>query len=264
MRIYLSDKKVLAYYHQKATPDFWDKHWDKTELLLNIKTCTIDPYFIPMVKKFLPTGSLVLEGGCGIGHLVHALSYNGYQAIGIDFAQQTIETVKQVVPELDLRVGDVRTLPFKDEEFDGYISVGVIEHFGEGYNEIITEMSRVIKKGGFLFISFPYMSFLRKLKAKLRRYQSNTWEELNTQKDTFYQFALDHKRVLTDLKNVGFSLVAKKPFDGIKGFKDEVCFLKPFLQNIYDGKTHQRLRPYLDKLFRPFAAHCILMVLRKN
>jgi len=126
------------------------------------------------------------------------------------------------------------------------------------------EMSRVIKKGGFLFISFPYMSFLRKLKAKLRRYQSNTWEELNTQKDTFYQFALDHKRVLTDLKNVGFSLVAKKPFDGIKGFKDEVCFFKPFLQNIYDGKTHQRLRPYLDILFRPFAAHCILMVLRKN
>lgn len=70
------------------------------------------------------------------------------------------------------------------------------------------------------------MSFLRKLKAKLRRYQSNTWEELNNQKDTFYQFALDHQSVIKDLEDVGFSLIAKKPFDGIKGFKDEVCLME--------------------------------------
>jgi ubiquinone/menaquinone biosynthesis C-methylase UbiE len=37
--------------------------------------------------------------------------------IGVDFAQQTVAKVNEGVPELDVRVADVRNLPFEDNEF---------------------------------------------------------------------------------------------------------------------------------------------------
>lgn len=44
---------------------------------------------------------------------------------------------------------DVRKLQFADGFFDGYWSLGVIEYFWEGYNEIVNEVKRVIKPGMF-------------------------------------------------------------------------------------------------------------------
>ncbi|MCK4797277.1 MAG: class I SAM-dependent methyltransferase [Spirochaetes bacterium] len=263
MKIYIKEIKSLAFFEQKANSDFWDKHWEIRNLEEIIRNCKTDSNFIPMIEKYLPKGSCVLEGGCGIGHLVHALQYNGYKAIGIDFADKTIKAIQEVVPELDVRVGDVRKLPIKDEELDGYISVGVIEHFWEGYDEIISEMARTIKKNGYLFISFPYMSVLRKIKSFFRLYPILKLKEVESKKKEFYQFALNHNDVIKKLKEAGFSLVQKIPFDGIKGFKDEVKIIKPFLQRIYDNKIHQKLRPYLDSFFRIFASHCIILVCKK-
>ena len=61
---------------------------------------------------------------------------------------------------------DVRNLNFDDGFFDGYWSLGVIEHFYEGYERIIKEVNRVIKRNGFVFLTFPSLSFLRKFKSK--------------------------------------------------------------------------------------------------
>ena len=81
--------------------------------------------------------------------------------------------------------------------------------------------------------------------------------------DSFYQFALDNDNVLNELKKVGFVPMQLKSYDGIKGFKDELTWFKPILQPIYDGKILQRIRIgfLLNVLFKPFAAHCALLVL---
>ena len=48
---------------------------------------------------------------------------------------------------------DLDDLPVEDESVDGYWSLGVIEHFYDGYGEILSEMHRVIKRDGFFDIS---------------------------------------------------------------------------------------------------------------
>ena len=162
---------------------------------------------------------------------------------------------------------DWRTLEiwlFKDNEYDGYISGGVIEHLLEGYETILSEMKRVINPGGFLFLSFPYMSPTRKLKAAIMIYQCHFSNELEQEKHKFYQFALHIDKVLVDLREPGFDPKQIKTFDGIKGFKDELTWLKPVLQPIYDGKILQRIRPLLDVIFKPLASHCALLVLRNE
>ena len=263
MTIYLKDLRVIAYFHQKASPDFWDAHWKVSDLRAKIISYTTDTIFIPQVKKYLPPGSLVLEGGCGQGQLVHALCYQGYQAVGVDFAEKTVHMIQEAVPDLNVRVGDVRHLSIPDETFDGYLSVGVIEHFWEGYAPIISEMARILKIGGFLFISFPYMSPLRKLKAMLHFYPTMGFQEAKCKQNAFYQFALNQDSVVNDLRQYGFVLKYALPFDGLKGFKDECPHSKRWLQPIYDGKTHRRLRPHLNRIFEPFASHCIMLVMQK-
>lgn len=263
MRVYLKDKHALAYFHNQATPGFWDEYWKIENLQEYILACKSDDLFLPLVKTYLSPGSTVLEGGCGCGQLVHALGFQGYKAIGIDFAEQTVRRIRQAVPELDIRMGDVRNLSIDTNELDGYVSVGVIEHFWEGYSLILSEMARTIKPGGFLFISFPYLSPLRKLKIQLGNYPMSSSEHLEKQKAKFYQFALNWRDVLKDLQQRGFTLKDIKHWDGIKGFKDEVHWFIPVLQPIYDGKKYPKIRPHLDRIFKPFASHCIILVVQK-
>jgi SAM-dependent methyltransferase len=241
---------------------FWDQHWEHNNLREFIISCTSDDYFIPLTKKYLSPGSTVLEGGCGRGQLVHALVHNRYKAIGIDFSEKTVRAINIAVPNLDVRIGDVRKLEIKSESLDGYISVGVIEHFWNGYNAIIDEMKRTLKKNGYLFLSFPYMSPVRKLKAFFRVYpikHSNRFTEQD-----FYQFALNHKHVIDLLKSKGFNCIEKLYYDGIKGFKDELPLFRSYLQGVYEGKKHPRLRKYIDMIFRSYASHCMIVVMQKR
>ena len=148
----------MAFYQEKAVAAFWDNHWKCDNLRARIVRCQTDGQSVPAFKKWLPSGSRILEGGCGRGQLVHAFKYQGYLSFGLDFAKETVFRVKKAVPELDLITGDVFAVPLKDNFIDGYVSKGVIEHFWHGYDQIFSEMSRVIKENGFLFIAFPYMS----------------------------------------------------------------------------------------------------------
>ena len=264
MRVYLKDKKSIAYFDKKATSDFWDEHWQMDGLRRYILSCTGGGFFVSTVKKYLPRGSIVLEGGCGRGELVHALSCQGYRAIGIDFAGKTVQRIKQAVPDLDVRFGDLRNLPITSDHLDGCISAGVIEHYWEGYHGILSEMRRTLRTGGFLFLSFPCMSPLRNMKAKMRFYPVSSAQQLEYQRNTFYQFALDWRQVVQDLHDYGFYVREKWSFDGIKGFKDEVFWSKPFLQPIYDGKKYKRLRVYLDRFLNGFASHCLFLVVEKT
>jgi SAM-dependent methyltransferase len=262
-RVYLTDIHTLAYFQQAATPEFWDRQWQVGDLRTWLQTRRAEDLHIQAVKRYLPPGSIVLEGGCGRGQMVYALQVNGYQAIGIDFAARTVQAIRQVMPELNVLLGDVRNLPVADGFLDGYVSVGVIEHFWEGYNPILDEMYRTLRPGGFLFISFPHMSPLRRWKVRLGVYPIGKKTEYATRRDIFYQFALPDGQVRRDLERLGFRLLERLSYDAIKGLKDEVAFLRTWLQPIYDGKKHRHLRPLLARLLRPFASHCVFLVMQK-
>ena len=209
---------------------------------------------------------LILEGGCGPGHVVYAMHVHGYRCMGIDIAKRTIGRIKETFPELDVSVGDVRSLPFPDSYFRGYWSGGVIEHFWEGYDDVLKEMYRVLVKGGYLFISFPSMSFLRRQKVKLARY-----EEVNTdiiERENFYQFAFDREKVISDFQAAGFELLDSSPQSGLKGLKDEISLLRPLLQRYYDYTGRNLLisgsKLLLDKILASFAGHTVFLVFQKK
>lgn len=262
------DKKNnrLVFTGKIASPDFWDNQWDVKNFEKVIRSGKNNRLVIRTTKKFIRPNKpkKILEGGCGNGQFVYAFREIGYDSYGIDYAEKTISKIKEIFPDMKVSIGDVRKINFPDNYFDGYWSIGVVEHFYDGYDAIIKEARRVIKPGGFLFISFPYMSPLRKIKAALGFYPFFQKEAVS--KEDFYQFALDYKDVAVKLKNEEFALIGKTPYSGTKGLKDEVSFLKPLMQKIYDSSNlFIRITNYaLSVALSPFSSHAILLVFRKN
>ncbi len=262
-KYYDQSNNRLVFVNEAATPEYWDKQWETESLKKNVLSGAHERFVYPHTKKFLPSGSRILEAGCGKGHFVYSLHQRNYEAYGIDFAPKTIQQLQEIFPEIHFTLGDVRSLPYEEAFFDGYWSLGVIEHFFDGYDQIANEMSRVLKNGGYAFITFPHMSFLRKWKAHHGYYELFNTEKIDPVH--FYQFALDEKTVIKHLKNLGFSLVYKQPLEGLKGAKDEITGLPGnVFHSLYKNKSFlgQCLSYVLARVLAPFSSHSILLVFR--
>ena len=171
--------------------------------------------------------------------------------------------LQESAPELQIDLGDVRKLPYRADSFDGYWSLGVIEHFWDGYNEIASEMARVVRGGGYLFITFPYMSFLRKWKAKKKIFPVRKGED--NEPEGFYQFALNPDAVKNNLSNLGFVPVHERGLDGLKGLKDEVVLFNKQLQILYDSTSlsSRITKRLVNGLISGICGHSILMIFKK-
>jgi SAM-dependent methyltransferase len=263
IRYYDRLKKALVYCHQRSSPQMWDRHWLTENVAASI---TRKNRFLNRVTTgYLQSGAKILEGGCGTGRNVFSLQQIGFDAYGIDYATKTVALAHSLFPELKILEGDVRHLPFHAASFDGYWSLGVIEHFFEGFNDIAVEMARVIRPDGYLFLSFPHMHSLRRLKARLGLYPLLP-DRFAPDKDNFYQFALPEEGVISYFRNLGFELVSRKRTAGLKGFKDEIGWCRPLLQRMYDSRLFvvQVGNKLLDLLLSRYCGHSILLILRKG
>lgn len=262
-KFYDQNNNRLVFIHEKATREFWAQHWSKYDIEKAIKSAADGRFVARATRRYLPEGSVILEGGCGMGQYVYCLSANGYQVYGVDFAQDAVRKAKEVVRDLNLCVGDVGALPFPDRVLDGYWSMGIIEHFYEGFDTVAMEMKRVLRPGGYLFLTFPCLSRLRRIKIVLNRYR--LWAPSQTLEGRFYQFALSGQRVCDVFQDLGFELMLRKPTSGLKGLKDEAGSFHWVLRRVYNSSS-LILKAFgygLNLIFSPIAGHSEFMVLRK-
>jgi len=258
-RYYDSDKKRLLYFGEEANPEMWEKTWEKQDLekiFSRVLYSMEDKSILGTTRKYLPAGARILEGGCGLGDIVFILNQSGYEVIGVDYARASIEKVREFMPELDIRYGDLRELAFPDCFFDGYWSLGVIEHFYDGYDRIAREMFRILKKGGYLFMTVPAMSRLREIKAAVGIYPRFDGNEVDISR--FYQFAYSSEEIRRNFCEFGFQFVERQGWAVYKGVRDEIPgthFLMSFLCRFFAKLTWHLLIPYCN--------HMDLFVFRK-
>ena len=116
-----------------------------------------DVYLIDQILKgrFLPTQK-ILDAGCGSGRNMYWFLQNNFNVIGIDSSPSAIELLKKQYPSFTNRfqLATVELMPFPDQEFDHVISSAVL-HFADStfhFHQMFSEMVRVLKKRGMLFI----------------------------------------------------------------------------------------------------------------
>ena len=101
----------LVYIKQEADGAFWDKHWQIHNLQNIIKAPPRNRFIIKTTRKYLQHGSKVLEAGCGMGDKVYSLGKAGFDAYGVDIAQDTVRTILKLRPEINIKIADVQKLP---------------------------------------------------------------------------------------------------------------------------------------------------------
>src|SRR6266513_271610 len=115
-------KMYQAQVSSGSNAEFWNHNWAPSELarvLADVRIVENDPSYDLLMDK-LRRDRLFLEGGCGQGQWVKYLADRGYRAVGVDFAERTIERLHRAAPELDVRVGNITALPFGDGEVHSY------------------------------------------------------------------------------------------------------------------------------------------------
>jgi len=127
-------------YHRALDPD-----WDYYPTYL-AKLAAVRSYL-----SALPSGTRVLDAGCGEGVLVDEFA-DRLRITGVDahYASARVAT------------GSLLALPFPDASFERALCLDVLEHLAyEDQPRALAELHRVLAPGGELFVSIPNLAHLQ-------------------------------------------------------------------------------------------------------
>lgn len=252
----------LVIYKQKADSNYWSGHWQNISIReLVAWTMKEDPLsstflIIRAFHRYIPSKGRIIEAGCGLGQWVKILKERGYDIEGIDFSKKTIERVKEYDPTLPVKIGDVLKLPYSDDCFAGYISLGVVEHFKDGPERALKEAYRVLENRGMLLVSVPYFNPLRKLKSVLGFYRKNKQGE-------FYQYAFTKQEFIRILEHLDFALVSTIPYDTVKGLKDEIVIFRWLYHFFGERIANKIIKRTINKKEAKDKQKCVSFILKK-
>ncbi len=118
-------------------------------------------FFLHLLTKHMPAGSLILDAGCGVGDMILLLK-NKYRVVGIDASKDAVNYCSRKGIAEKVILGDVSSLPFDDNSIDGIVSLDVLYHEWVADDmAALKEMYRALKPGGKVFIQLPAYSWLR-------------------------------------------------------------------------------------------------------
>jgi 2-polyprenyl-6-hydroxyphenyl methylase/3-demethylubiquinone-9 3-methyltransferase len=118
------------------------------------------------VLKLDPRGKSALEVGCGGGMLCEEIARLGFETVGIDPSERSLQIARNHAKASGLRIryqaGSGESLPYHDGAFDVVFCCDVLEHVRD-LPKVVAEISRVLKPGGI----FCYDTINRSFRSKL-------------------------------------------------------------------------------------------------
>lgn len=159
--------------------------WD-TIFKQNGKVFTEPHEVMPGILRLLEDrqAETILDLGCGSGRHTVYFAQHGFTVYGLDSSPEGIELTRQWLAEeglhADLELQSMtEKLPYEDAFFDAVVSVQVIHHATIAtIRGIINEIFRILKKGGFLFVT---VTMLRHRKGRYEEIEPNTFVPLEGQ-----------------------------------------------------------------------------------
>lgn len=256
----------FKYFIPKIINNVWKSYWSNVDVEKEVRKCSDDELW-SLIKKYVKKEDKILDAGCGLGRWVIFLSKKGYQIIGVDNYKEAISRLKKADSFLSLKVADVCKLPFKNEEFDVYLSFGVVEHFENGPTKALREANRVLKRGGLIILETPHDNLLRRFKRFCGRFKRFFKKQKVTIPLQFYEYRYKTSELKNFLGNAGFKIVGSYAKDLLSddesiGLWSDFLFLRkskePFKIN-QKGKL-------IKKILKPFKfvfAGCTVVVAQK-
>lgn len=105
---------------------------------------------IPILQPQI--GELILDLGCGTGHLMNTIAESGAHVIGIDSSASMIHKAKDTYPSLEFLVADAKDFSFAFP-FDAIFSNATL-HWIVDAEQVVQRIATSLKPGGRLVVEF--------------------------------------------------------------------------------------------------------------
>lgn len=98
---------------------------------------------------------LVCDLGCGAGQAAHYLRAQGVQVLGVDLSPEMLVEARRRNPDIEFLQAHMGRLPVPDEVWGGIVALFSLIHIPRGeVLDVLRELSRVLRPGGLLLVSF--------------------------------------------------------------------------------------------------------------
>lgn len=199
----------------------------------------------------LPSETPVLDIGCGAGLATVALAQRGYAVDAIDPVQAMVDSTRDRVTRAGLErrvrvgLGDIYSLPFRDETFAIAIALGVLPWL-PSIEKPLREAARVLQQVGHLIVSvdnrWGLRWFLEPLTNPLLRPAKEVARRVMVRFGREKPIARSH---FTSIRELDALLIATG-FDKVKGitlgFGPFSCFNRELLPCAIGLRVHQALQ----------------------
>ena len=170
-------QKVSEEIYSQINNDIYktegNRWWDE-DFSLNLIKTLYNPFRVDYIKKTIKKLKIssevinALEVGCGGGILSEELAKMGLLTTGIDPSEQSLNSAINHAEESNLIInyekGAGENLPFPNNSFDVVICCDVLEHVRD-FPKVISEISRVLKRGGIFIYDTFNRTFFSKISA---------------------------------------------------------------------------------------------------
>ncbi len=150
-------------------------------------------------------GRRILDVGCGRGFVGDFVRERGGVYVGADFVAS-----RPGGPDV---LADGARLPFTDASFDGVFCIDAFEHFPEA-EAAAREFHRVLRPGGFVFLSVPNYSNVAGLVKwwceRTGRYAPDTWAPFRHWQAQEYERPLTGRFVAKLFRGAGFQQLRRR------------------------------------------------------
>jgi SAM-dependent methyltransferase len=230
--------------------------WTREDLEDQVATCEEDG-LLPLIAKYVPRGSHVLESGCGTGRYVRYLQDRGWNVTGLELSEATVAMVRDVWPDLEIVQGDAARSPFPAGSFDGVLSLGVVEHWVDGPAVPLADLHRVLRPGGVAIITVPCHNSVRGLKRTL------WWDELAAAPRAVLARLIKKKRRPLNRLNSDYKYVVFPPYGGFFEYRMTVEeFANEILRSGFQVLHHQPIGE-IDGLYHDLNPFGLLVRFRR-
>ena len=156
----------LAIESRLQDPQNWGFYWRQSEqaskrvyaaIASLYRKIFIRPRLHRVLLRQFARGSQVLHAGCGGGQVDQGI-HEKLRVTALDISADALALYQRHNPSVAaMKHGDILALPYAAGTFDGYYSLGVVEHFTDDeIRRILDEAHRVLRPGGKVVLFWPH------------------------------------------------------------------------------------------------------------
>lgn len=160
--------KHKVEWTEEKIKKFWDYFVNNPALLKLSFASEVGQDIIKRTEKYLKHDFDILDYGCGGGALMGYLFEKGYSCQGLDASADSLEAIKKSFGGNKLFKGailseEIPNKTIKLSSYDFIYSIEMVEHLlPDKIENHLKEFARILKSGGYVFITTPYDENLEK------------------------------------------------------------------------------------------------------